>query len=116
MDRTIRAALASTISLATMSFALSGVFVGVTTLSASAAFDAYLKFSNSDGKQGQVTEKSVNGKTVYIMTLNGKPAAPGMYTVSGHSVKVVGPDGLVDHDSFVSCCSRIMLNPQPLPP
>jgi hypothetical protein len=108
MDRMIRAAaITAIISLAT---------IGVTTTSASAALNAYLKISTPDGKPGQVTQKVANGKTVYILTLNGKPAAPGTYALAnGQHIKVIGPDGIVDNASF-SWGSKIMLNPQPLPP
>jgi hypothetical protein len=110
------AAITSIVSLAMGSFALVGAFVGVTTASVSAAFDAFLKVITADGKQGQVTQKkATNGKTVYYLTLNGKPAAPGTYTLTnGKSVKVVSPDGTIDPMSF--SWGKVMLNPQPLPP
>jgi hypothetical protein len=116
MDRMIRAvAITSIISLATISFALVGAFVGVTTTSASAAFDAFLKVTTTDGKVGQVTKTTTAGKTVYTMTINGKPAAPGTYALANGQHVKVGPNGVVDNDSF-AWGSKIMLNPQPLPP
>jgi hypothetical protein len=105
MDRMIRAAAIAV-----------GVLVGASALPASAAIDSYLKVATPDGKPGVVTQKLVNGKTVYILTLNGKPAVPGNYALAnGQHVKVIGPDGVVDNASF-SWGSKIMLNPQPLPP
>jgi hypothetical protein len=116
MDRMIRAvAITSIISLATISFALVGAFVGVTTTSASAAFDAFLKVTTTDGKPGQVTKTTTAGKTVYTMTINGKPAAPGTYALANGQHVKVGPNGVVDNNSF-AWGSKIMLNPQPLPP
>jgi len=75
-----------------------------------------LPITTMDGKQGQVTAKTTNGKPVYFLTLGGKPAAPGTYAcANGQHIKVTGPDGLVDPLSF-SWGAKIMLNPQPLPP
>jgi hypothetical protein len=107
MDRMTRGvAIASLISVAT-SFALAGV--------ASAAIDSYMKVSTPDGKPGQITKTTVAGKPVYTLTINGKLATPGTYALANGQHVKVGPNGVVDNDSF-AWGSKVMLNPQPLPP
>jgi hypothetical protein len=57
----------------------------------------YLTIKTSDGKQGQVNKLVTNGKTIYILLLNGKPAAPGKYTLAnGKHITVVGPNGQIN--------------------
>lgn len=40
-----------------------------------------------------------NGKAVYIFTVNGKPAAPGTYTLANGKPFTVGGAGVVINDS-----------------
>jgi hypothetical protein len=66
----------------------------------------------TDGRPGQVTSKTVSGKTVYYLSINGAPATPGVYACAdGKHINVSGPGGLID-----PVRSTVMLNPQPLPP
>jgi hypothetical protein len=103
MHRMIHAAaIASMLSLATSSIALAFVFVGATTASVSAAFDAYLTIDGIKGEsQAVVTKHVTGGKTNYFLTFNGKPAPPGTYAcANGQHIKVVGPNGQVETSSF----------------
>jgi hypothetical protein len=90
------------LSLATSSFVLVGVFVGSTTTSVSAAFDAFLEIDGIKSEsQAVVTKHTTNGKTDYFLTFNGKPAAPGTYQcANGQHIKVVGPNGMIEVLSF----------------
>jgi hypothetical protein len=66
----------------------------------------------TDGRPGQITSKTVSGKPAYYLSINGNPAAPGVYACAdGKHIKVSGPGGLIDPVN-----STVMLNPQPLPP
>jgi len=103
MHRMIHAAaITSMLSLATSSIALTSVFVGATTASVSAAFDAFLVIDGIKGEsQAVVTKHDTNGKTNYFLTFKGKPAPPGVYPcANGQHIKVVGPNGQVETSSF----------------
>ena len=103
MHRMIHAAaITSMLSLATSSFVLVGVFVGSTTTSVSAAFDAFLEIDGIKSEsQAVVTKHDTNGKTNYFLTFKGKPAPPGTYAcANGQHIKVVGPNGQVETSSF----------------
>lgn len=114
MQRTTRATAITSIA----SFAALFVTVAAATPPASADVTTIghglepLAVKFSDGRQGQVTSKTVSGKPAYYLSINGRPATPGVYACAdGKHIKVSGPGGLIDPAN-----STVMLNPQPLPP